>query len=253
MTLRHLIDFALAAVFAPPCAACGHVLTQPLRSAVCDTCWNAIAPFTGPTCATCGVPLPAWRTTSHRLGRCARCRRRPPVLTRQASIGPYDGALRDVLHALKYGRRPSVVPDLCSRLREAGSAVLDGVDACVPVPLHWRRRWTRGFNQAKWLARGLGPPVVSLLRRARHTPPQVGLPAAGRRRNVQGAFAWNETGGRRLGAAAGRLPPGTILVLVDDVATTGATLDACARVLRAHGAADVRALTAARAVHARPD
>lgn len=252
MTPRHLIDLALAALFAPPCAACGRVLAHPLRSAICDTCWNAIVPFAGPTCGTCGIPLPSWRTTSHATGRCARCRRRPPALTRQASIGPYDGALRDILHALKYGGRPSVVPELCCRLQMAGGAVLEGAHVCVPVPLHWRRHWTRGFNQAEWLARGLGPPVVSLLRRARHTPPQVGLPATGRQRNVQGAFAWNEAGARRLGAEGGRLPRGTVLVLVDDVATTGATLEACARVLRAHGAAEVRALTAARAVPGRP-
>ena len=137
-------------------------------------------------------------------------------------------------------------------LRDAGRDLLDDADACVPVPLHWRRRWIRGFNQAEWLADGLGVPMARLLRRQRWTPPQVGLPEAGRHRNVRDAFGWDGQEARRLGLPEGRLDRGSVLVLVDDVATTGATLEACARVLRAHGAGEVRALTAARAVRARP-
>jgi ComF family protein len=145
-----------------------------------------------------------------------------------------------------------VVPRLRTLLRDAGRELLDDADACVPVPLHWRRRWTRGFNQAEWLAEGLGVPTARLLRRRRWTAPQVGLPEAGRHGNVRDAFAWNDREARRLGLPDGRLARGAVIVLVDDVATTGATLEACARVLRSRGAGDVRALTAARAVRARP-
>lgn len=116
--------------------------------------------------------------------------------------------------------------------------ILASADAVVPVPLHWRRQWRRGFNQADELARHLGLPIAHVLRRTRATASQADLPAARRHANVRDAFSmrrWARVSGLRL-------------VLVDDVCTTGATLDACARVLRHAGAADVRAVTAARVV-----
>ena len=129
-------------------------------------------------------------------------------------------------------------------MREAGREVIEGADAAVPVPLHWLRRRQRGFNQAALLASGLGLPICHALRRARRTRAQAGLPAGERRLNVSGAFrlAWR-CRRRRL--------DGLVLVLVDDVSTTGATRDACARVLREAGAREVRVLTVAR-VAARP-
>jgi predicted amidophosphoribosyltransferase len=155
-------------------------------------------------------------------------------------------------------------------MREAGREVLDGADAVVPVPLSWRRAAGRGFNQADDLARHLGLPVWPVLRRTRHGPPQAGLPAARRHANVRGAYAvipWrclclslgqhqasNEQGGQARLTAIGARPrlisalQGRVLVLVDDVMTTGATLDACAEALVLAGAGTVRALTAARAV-----
>jgi ComF family protein len=124
-------------------------------------------------------------------------------------------------------------------MRSRGADMLSGVDWAVPVPLHPSRRRERGFNQAADLARGLGVPVRHALRRCRATITQTGLPAARRHRNVRGAFV--------LAAAGGQLEATTV-VLVDDVSTTGATLDACARVLKNAGVREVRALTAARVV-----
>jgi predicted amidophosphoribosyltransferase len=109
------------------------------------------------------------------------------------------------------------------------------------VPLHRRRLRERGFNQSDDLARGLGLPILVALRRPQNTPPQVDLPAATRRTNVRDAFVVAREGGTGSGALAD-----SILVLVDDVTTTGATLEACARALRRAGAREVRALTAAR-------
>jgi ComF family protein len=157
-----------------------------------------------------------------------------------------------VVHALKYDRRRSVAPPLSLLMRRAGAHVLRGADAVVPVPLHSRRQWTRGFNQAELLASGLAPPVRRLLTRVRATPPQVDLPAADRYSNVRDAFALNPRAVRgapavRQTSTRGSLD-GLVLVVVDDVATTGATLEACARVLRDGGAEEVRALTAARVV-----
>jgi ComF family protein len=252
VTLRALVDRALARIFAPPCAACGGTIPHPLDGAVCEACWAALTTFTPPLCLGCGEPLPAWRQTARAHGRCPRCRRRSRPLSRHASVGPYEGTLRAVVHALKYDRRRSVAAPLSALMAAAGQRLLEDADAVVPVPLHARREWKRGFNQAELLAAGLARPVHRLLRRVRATPPQVELPAAQRHRNVRAAFALDrrEAGralARRGHPADGRLD-GLVLVLVDDVATTGATLEACAQVLVESGAAEVRALTAARVV-----
>ena len=151
-------------------------------------------------------------------------------------IGAYDGSLRAIVHALKYGKRRSVAERLALRMRAQCADVLSRADVVVPVPLHRSRRRMRGFNQAEELARHLGIPCRTALRRVRATPSQTELPVAQRHRNVRGAFTMarrGDIGGLRV-------------VLVDDVCTTGATLEACAGVLRAAGAADVMAITAAR-------
>jgi len=122
-------------------------------------------------------------------------------------------------------------------MKTRGADILAGAAIAVPVPLHPSRRRERGFNQAEDLARHVGLPVVRALRRLRRTASQAELPAAQRHGNVKDAFAVRSQGGRLLGQ---------VVVLVDDVSTTGATLDACARALKDGGAREVRALTAAR-------
>jgi ComF family protein len=150
--------------------------------------------------------------------------------------------LRNIIHALKYAGRLSLARPLAAHMRTRGSDLLTDVDCLVPVPLHWRREHQRGFNQAREIARHLGPPVISALVRRRATRPQVELAADRRRTNVAGAFAARRAWFRRYDVR------GKKILLVDDVSTTGATLEACAAVLRDAGAADVRALTAARVV-----
>lgn len=241
--VRRAADAILAILLAPRCAACDSLLTAPLAGPVCAACWNGVLPITPPVCDACGDPLPSWRTISLDCATCARCRRTPRIVARGRAIGEYSGSLRAIVHALKYGGRTSIAARLGAMMRARGAEILDGADAVVPVPLHRRRERARGFNQADLLARALERPVWPLLDRIRETRPQVDLPEAQRHRNVRDAFAV-----RRRAPAC----DGAVLVLVDDVSTTGATLDACARVLKEAGAREVRALTAAKAVRRRP-
>ena len=226
-TLRIAADAVLAALLAPPCAACGLVNDHPLDGAVCAACWQALGD---------GGPV----------------HEGPAPVARSAALGEYEGPLRTIIHALKYDGRRSVAEPLARRLAACGAEILAGADAVVPVPLHPRRERERGFNQAEDLARALGNPVWRALGRVVHTQPQVELPADARHDNVRGAFTadvprsawlWRRSRARLLDEA--------VLVLVDDVTTTGATLQACARALRQAGAREVRALTAARVASGR--
>lgn len=162
-------------------------------------------------------------------------------------MGPFDGGWRQIVHLFKYDRRSTLARPLADLMRTCGENLLADADCVVPVPLHAMRRRSRGFNQATELAARLGPPVVGALRRTRATPPQMALPAVDRAANVRGAFA----PARRLGRRRRATVAGARVVLVDDVATTGATLEACARVLRQLGANDVRTLTLARVARRR--
>lgn len=171
-------------------------------------------------------------------GRCALCRHGSRGFDAAYCFGSYDGRLREWIHIFKYGR----VRTLAKPLVELLAAALprhEQFDAIVPVPLHWRKRWQRGFNQAGLLARGMarkwGLPVVPALRRLRYTSSQTGLSNTARRKNVASVFA------------ASRSLSGERILLIDDVLTTGSTAAACARVLRRAGAARVTLLTVARA------
>jgi ComF family protein len=234
-------DTLVRTLLAPPCAACGAELAHPLRSPVCEGCWRAISQLTAPLCVRCGEPLAARRSAGP---SCARCAHQPPAFAVARSAGHYDGSLRAIVHALKYGRQRLLAPPLARLMREAGADLLASADAVVPVPLHPWRLWQRGFNQADDLARGLGAPVWRVLARVRHGPPQAGLPAAQRHANVRAAFRI------RRGIFGRRDLRNRVVILVDDVMTTGATLDACALALKAAGVRNVLALTAARAAAA---
>jgi ComF family protein len=238
---RRVADGALSILLAPACAACREPLDEPTGGPVCAACWAGVMPILPPVCGSCGDPLPSWRVISLEEARCPRCRRRSSHVVRTRAIGAYDGSLRSIVHALKFDGRRSVAKPLGAAMRRHGSGLLEDAHACVPVPLHPLRRYTRGFNQAEELARHLGLPVRRALRRVRHTQPQAELPEARRHGNVRGAFEVR----RRVDVH------GLVLVVVDDVSTTGATLDACAEALLAAGAVEIRGVTAAKAVSRR--
>lgn len=233
MTVRRALESLVCTLVEPPCAACGGRNPQPLTSAVCADCWQRVRRF-----APHEQRAPAV----------------PPPLETLLSVGPHRGTLRQLVRCLKYDRRRSIAAPLAACMAVVGHELLAHADVVVPVPSHWWRRFRRGFNQADDLARHLNAPCARLLRRPGARTPQVQLRGDARRHNVRGAFALDATACRRWRRARhpaalrhDRLLDGVRVVLVDDVATTGATLSACAEVLRAAGAVSVSALTAARA------
>jgi ComF family protein len=197
---------------------------------------NTIRP---PVCPGCGWPLPAQAPVE----LCERCRATPFELEGLRAYGLHTGTLREAVHQLKYGGLTALAPALGQAMSRAWPDLAPGCDCCVvvPVPLHRARQRERGYNQAALLARelahGLGRPVIEgCLLRTRHTRPQVGLTGPERRSNVANAFY----------CAPGSLA-GQHVLLVDDVCTTGATLESAAAAVREAGAQSVWAYTLARA------
>ena len=220
MTWQAVANQLLSTLFEPPCAACKQRLLHPLDGAVCDACWSSLR---------LAPQLTDRFPADH-------------AVTLACAVDRYEGRMKEIVHALKYERRRSIAPRLGELMRERGAALLADAAAVVPVPLHPKREYERGFNQADDLASHLGPPVVRMLKRVRHTQSQIELPKDQRQENVRGAFALDDSS---------RIPVPGIVVLIDDVSTTGSTLEACARVLKAGGVNEVRAITAARVVNER--
>ena len=229
-TGRFLLDFALP----PRCPACGTVTAQ--VDLFCEGCWREVD-FMGGGCGTCGLPLEATEAQT-----CGACLADPPPLDRIRSAVAYGETARSLVLRLKYGRKTALARTMAHYMRRPlGELSEDAVLA--PVPLHRRRLWGRGFNQAALiasaLARNSGAKVEPLLlRRTKHTPRLKGMGVSERRRAVQGAFALRE----------GQEVRGRRVILVDDVYTSGSTANACARLLKRKGAARVELVTWARVV-----
>lgn len=236
--LAKLLELLLFPSF---CRLCRDILDEPGEKVVCRDCLAKLAPRNGPSCPRCG----RFTESPGADDLCARCLEKAPAFSLHRSCGAYGGMLKDVILLFKY-RKYAPLSRPLARYAEACLAsetpLWEGADFIVPVPLHRARRRERGFNQARLLARELaklrGMKVLGgCLVKARNVPPQAGLRAAEREKNVRSAYDVKRPARVR----------GKTLVVIDDVTTTGATLRECARVLVEAGAKEVRAITLAQA------
>jgi ComF family protein len=232
---RIALDIALPTL----CVAC----REPVHGdGVCADCWAKLSFIAPPFCPRLGIPF-VYDPGPGLLSMEAISD--PPAYGRARAAVRYDDVARTLVHALKYQDRTDLAPAMGRWMARAGRELIREADALIPVPLHWRRGWSRRYNQSGALARVIeqqtGAKVVSeALRRVRPTQQQIGLSRAQRASNVQGAFKvspdrQSEIQGRRV-------------VLIDDVLTSGATVDACARALLRAKAASVDVVVFARVV-----
>jgi ComF family protein len=232
---RLALDIALPTL----CVAC----REPVAGVgVCAECWAKLSFIAQPYCPRLGIPF-VYDPGPDLLSMEAIAN--PPAYARARAAVRYDDVARTLVHALKYHDRTDLAPAMGRWMARAGEELLAEADVLVPVPLHWRRSWSRRYNQSGALARVIeqqsSVPVASdVLRRIRPTAQQIGLNRSQRASNVQGAF---KAAADRTAAIQGRR-----VVLIDDVLTSGATADACARALLRARAAQVDVLVFARVV-----
>jgi ComF family protein len=224
-------------ILPPVCLKCHKPLGG--HDALCARCWRGIAFIRAPLCDRLGIPLP-YDTGVTTVSAAALAN--PPAYDRARAAAHFDGVVRDLVHSLKYADRHDGRRLLGRWLSTAGAEFLPDADLIIPVPLHRWRLFTRRFNQAALLAQELSrlrgvPWDATALVRVKRTPQQVGLTRDQRQYNMAAAFKVPEAGRARIEDRK--------IVLVDDVITTGATANACARVLKAAGAARVDVLAVA--------
>jgi ComF family protein len=230
-------------LFPDDCRVCGRPLDAIGRIPVCAGCLAQPEPLSAEFyCVACRTPF-SNPFPLDAEGRCALCRGGLRGFDAAYCFGAYDGVLRQLIHLYKYGRVKTLARPLGEMLTRALPRD-ESFDAVTPVPLHWRKLWSRGFNQSALLARVVarrsGIPMVAALRRTRFTAAQAGLGNSSRRKNVAAAFRVRRAGGFERKVAGRRI------LLIDDVLTTGATAAACANALKRAGAARVALLTIAR-------
>ncbi len=233
----------LDALLPPRCLGCGALVEEP--GTLCGRCWQGIVFLAPPCCTACGHPF-EYALPDGTL--CAACMWRRPAYDRARAVFRYDQASRQLILGFKHGDRTHGAPAFARWLARAGTETLCDAAVIAPVPLHRWRLFRRRYNQSALLAQALGRltgvhVLPDLLVRRRNTRSQGRLNPPARRRNVRGAFA--------LRPAAAAQVDGRRVLLIDDVLTTGATVEACARALRRGGAAAVDVLTLARVVRPR--
>lgn len=242
----NVMQIGLRTVLPPRCGGCGAV-TDTVH-AVCSDCWIGLRFISDPLCACCGYPfeLAADENTGDGI-LCGECLRKKPAFDRARAALVYDDASRDYLLRFKHGDRTDLTPLLSRWLVQAGRDFWADADIILPVPLHRTRLLMRRYNQSGLLAASLSRQIGigwhgTVLRRLRKTRSLGGLGPSSRKREVGGAFGVDDRIAQRIGLSGARV------VLIDDVLTTGATANACARILKRAGAMHVDVITVARVV-----
>jgi competence protein ComFC len=223
----------ISVLYPPACVLCG----QPLRSlgVLCEPCARSLPELSGPRCCRCGDVV-----TDPLIDLCIDCGTRVRAFERVAALGPYETSWKDLVNAFKFGGEQAVGRWLAVRMAEWAQrlGIDEAIDLVTYVPMAATRRRSRGFNQARCLAVGvakrLNRPVARTLVKETTTPPQRRLSRTERQENLRGAFRLVRCGNERI-------------LLVDDVCTTGSTVEECARALKQGGYPSVSVLTVARA------
>lgn len=238
MLLKAFLDI----LFPPLCHGCKAFIPDAGDLHLCTDCLDSSPLVASPCCTICGLPFLTEGGSDHRCGGCTEA---PPSFASARAAVLFQGPVREVIHRFKYGRKVqhSRPLALLAARQLGGYAAASAADLIIPVPLHIKRLRERGFNQAvllgEILARKWHVPLAGKnLSRIRWTEPQVNLTASERKQNVRGAFAVRDTAAIR----------DRKIILLDDVYTTGSTVDECARTLKKEGAAAVFVVTVARAV-----
>lgn len=238
--LRAVLGRGLDLLLPPRCLACGEFVDR--QGKLCAACWSGVNFIGPPMCRVCGAPFdydPGGELV------CAACLARPPGYDRARAALRYDAASAALILGLKYRDRTDAASAFAGWMARAGAELLEAADIVAPVPLHWRRLFARRYNQAALLALGIARLsqrhyCPDLLAKTRARPSQRGLDRLARARNVRGSLC---VAPRHLARVDGRC-----VVLIDDVLTTGATADECARLLKEAGAAGVDVLVLGRAL-----
>lgn len=237
---RRAAAHTLNTLFPPRCFTCGQMVGE--HGSLCGECWSGVDFISAPLCHRCGIPF---ELDVGEEGECMPCLQNPPPFTTARAVFRYEGESRRLITGYKYYDRTLATPMFARWLARAGAVQLAAADVVVPVPLHPWRLVRRRYNQSALLARELGrlcgkATLVDALKRTRHTTPQAGLTREQRLENVKDAFAVSPKRAAQLTAKS--------VVLVDDVLTTGATLNACTQALLDAGAREVYVLVLARTV-----
>ena len=235
---KTLLNFILPSI----CHICKLPIKEYDNPYICRFCWDKIKLIDGPVCPCCGMPFRSNVTLLKSPNfLCGSCREKAPHFKKAIAVGVYEGTLSEAIHILKYQKKQAMAKHLNAMITDVLFQGFADSDIVIPVPLHKKRLNERGFNQSLLISHHISkrfsiPLCMEGLQRTRWTRPQIELTRDERLKNVKGAFA----------AGAGFKPEGKKIILVDDVYTTGATVNECAKVLKKGGAKEVVVFTIAR-------